>query len=198
MSQMAFPFRAWLADFALRQPGPPMRGLGLNSGDADMTARTRKTATRLLSGLGLAALASFGVPQLASAGECPKDKMMADATKAVTTPASGVTDTVLAMIDVAKEPAGIKDRAFRLRKLVIQPGGVVPWHSHADRPALIYVVEGEVTEYASNCAVPIIHNAGEVATETHVTAHWWKNTGKGAATLLSSDLLRVNDDGHMM
>ena len=30
--------------------------------------------------------------------------------------------------------------------LVVQPGGIVPWHSHADRPALIYVVSGEIVE----------------------------------------------------
>ena len=50
-----------------------------------------------------------------------------------------------------------------MRRLAIKPGGVVPWHSHDDRPALIYVVVGEITEYASNCAVPIVHKAGEVA-----------------------------------
>jgi quercetin dioxygenase-like cupin family protein len=144
---------------------------------------TTKTfgAARLSMAAGLATLIGIAAAGAASAGECPKDKMIADATKPVSTPASGVTDTVIGMIDVAKEPAAIKDRAFRLRKLVIQPGGVVPWHSHADRPAIIYVVEGEVTEYASNCAVPIVHKAGDVATETHVTAHWWKNTGKHAA-----------------
>jgi quercetin dioxygenase-like cupin family protein len=202
-SQTAFPFAPCLIDFCVCQPGAPMRCVGeppdVDTGDADMNILSRKSAAyRCLAGLGLVALGSLAATQFASAGECPKDKMMIDATKAVTAPASGVTDTVLAMIDVSKEPASIKDRSFRLRKLVIQPGGVVPWHSHADRPALIYVVEGEVTEYASNCAVPIVHKAGEVATETHVTAHWWKNTGKGQATLLSSDLLKVNDDAHMM
>ena len=39
------------------------------------------------------------------------------------------------------------------RKLTIEPGGVVPWHSHGDRPAIIYIAEGEIVEYASNCAL---------------------------------------------
>jgi uncharacterized RmlC-like cupin family protein len=43
-----------------------------------------------------------------------------------------------------------RDRELRFRKLTIAPGGVVPWHSHADRPALIYVAEGEIHEFASN------------------------------------------------
>ena len=69
----------------------------------------------------------------------------------------------------------LADRQMRVRQLVIEPDGIVPWHSHGDRPALIYVVEGEIDEYASNCAVPIVHKAGDVARETHDVSHWWKN-----------------------
>ena len=94
-----------------------------------------------------------------------------------------VTDTVLGSIDLATQPVGVDDRLFRMRRLAIKPGGEVPWHSHDDRPALIYVAVGEVTEYASNCAVPIVHNPGEVAEETKGTSHWWKNTGKTTAVL---------------
>ena len=55
---------------------------------------------------------------------------------------SGVTDTTLGAIDLGKEMAKIKGRELRFRKMVIQPGGIVPWHSHDDRPALIYVERG--------------------------------------------------------
>ena len=116
-----------------------------------------------------------------------------------TCPAGNVTDTVLTTIDVAKEPAAIQGRSFRMRRLEIKAGGVVPWHSHADRPAIIYVVQGEVTEYASSCSVPIVHKAGEATPELHVTSHWWKNTGKTKAILISADLLPVQAvDKHMM
>ncbi len=85
-----------------------------------------------------------------------------NARQAVNLAASGVTDTTLGAIDLGKEKAKIKGRELRFRKMVIQPGGVVPWHSHDDRPALIYVAEGEIIEYASNCAAPILHKAGEI------------------------------------
>jgi quercetin dioxygenase-like cupin family protein len=133
----------------------------------------------------------------ASAGECPADKKMAHARQAVNFGPKDVTDTVIASIDVAKEPAKIKDRLFRLRKLVIQPGGIVPWHSHGDRPAIIYIVEGEIMEYASNCSVPIVHKAGDVTTETSAVSHWWKNLGDKAVVLLSADLLKDKNDKHM-
>jgi quercetin dioxygenase-like cupin family protein len=136
----------------------------------------------------------------ASAGQCPADKVTASGggQKAGATMPKGVVDTVLGSIDLANEPVGVDDRKFRLRRLEIEPGGIVPWHSHDDRPALIYVVKGTVMEYASTCAVPIVHKAGEVSTERRGTAHWWKNTGKTAAVLISADLLRDPKDEHMM
>ena len=96
----------------------------------------------------------------------PGRQAMANAPKPVDFIPSGVTDTTLGAIDLGKEQAKIKGRELRFRKMVIQPGGVVPWHSHDDRPALIYVAEGEIIEYASNCAVPIVHKAGETRAET--------------------------------
>jgi quercetin dioxygenase-like cupin family protein len=133
----------------------------------------------------------------AVAGECPKDKMGVDVTKPGAMAPKDVTDKVLASIDVAKEPAHIEGRQLRLRKLEIKPGGIVPWHSHGDRPALIYIVSGTIVEYASNCAVPIVHHAGDVARETSVTSHWWKNTGKQTVVLLSADLLHDEKDHNM-
>jgi quercetin dioxygenase-like cupin family protein len=141
-----------------------------------------------------AALTTFGP---AAAGECPADKRGTDLTKMDTTPAKGVSDNVLAAINLAEEPAKFQDRQLRLRKLVIEPGGVVPWHSHGDRPAIIYIIEGEILEYASTCAVPIVHKAGDVARETHTTSHWWKNTGTKTVVLLSADILHDKSDKNM-
>ena len=73
-----------------------------------------------------------------------------------------VTDVVRSSTDLSKEPVALKNRLFRLRQLEVKPGGIVPWHSHNERPAMIYFVSGEVVEYASSCAVPIVHKAGDV------------------------------------
>jgi len=142
-------------------------------------------------------IGSAAAMSAARAGECPADKVKANVREPVNTPANGVTDTVLASIDLAKEPIKADGRLQRVRKLVIAPGGVVPWHSHDDRPALIYVVEGEINEYNSNCSVPIVHKAGDVARETFGTAHWWKNLGDKTVTLLSFDILHDKNDHNM-
>jgi quercetin dioxygenase-like cupin family protein len=137
----------------------------------------------------------------ASAGSCPTDKVVADGQgqRPSAAAAKDVSDTVLGSIDLATQPAvGVADRQFRMRRLAIKPGGVVPWHGHDDRPALIYVAVGEVTEYASNCAAPIVHNPGEVGVEVKGTSHWWRNTGSTTAVLISADLVRQADDAHTM
>src|SRR5450432_2898927 len=128
---------------------------------------------------------SFGVAG-AFAGECPADKKVADGQGQKPGPSMSkdVTDVVRATTDLSKEPLAEKGRLFRLRQLDMQPGGIVPWHSHGNRPAMIYIVSGEVVEYASNCAVPIVHKAGDVAPEKNGTQHWWQNTGTTAAVLI--------------
>jgi quercetin dioxygenase-like cupin family protein len=138
----------------------------------------------------------------ATAGECPADKRVADGQgqKPGPTMPKDVTDVVRASTDLAKEPLAEKGRLFRLRQLDMKPGGVVPWHSHDNRPAMIYIVSGEVVEYASNCAVPIAHKAGDVAPEKNGTSHWWQNMGTTTAVLISVDLFPVENmkDEHMM
>ena len=141
--------------------------------------------------------ASAFIGSSAFAGECPTDKIKPNAREPVNLSAVGVTDTTLGSIDLGKEPAMINDRKLRFRKLTIAPGGVVPWHSHADRPALIYVQQGEIHEYASNCAGPIVHKSGDLRRETSETSHWWKNLGDTTVILLVADVLHDMNDHHM-
>ena len=134
----------------------------------------------------------------AFAGECPADKHVADGKgqQMVTHAAKGVTDVVRASTDLTKEPVAVNGRLFRLRELNIEPGGIVPWHSHNERPAMIYIISGEIVEYASSCAVPIVHKAGDVAPEKNGTSHWWQNHGKLPSKLISVDLFPVADKMH--
>lgn len=166
-----------------------------------MTA-SRNVFRRVSGFAATAALFGILATGAAHAAGCPADKQVAEGSGQTMSDAKavGVTDTVLTSTDLAKEPVGIKDRLFRLRKLVIEPGGVVPWHSHKDRPALIYIISGEIVEYASDCAVPIVHKVGDATPETHTTSHWWKNLGTETVVLLSADLFHVGADknGHMM
>jgi quercetin dioxygenase-like cupin family protein len=160
-----------------------------------MSNRITSRRSIVLAGLAAGSLL-IGVSS-AVAGGCPADKMKAEVRQPTAHAAKGVTDTVLAAIDLEKEPANIKERQLRFRKLTVEPGGIVPWHSHDDRPAIIYVAEGEIVEYASNCADPIMHKAGDIRPETHGTSHWWQNLGNKTVILFVGDVLHDKDDKNM-
>jgi quercetin dioxygenase-like cupin family protein len=148
-----------------------------------------------------AATATFvGVAAIAAqaqAGSCPADQVKAGARASGETMPKDVTDNEIGVVPLAKEIKGLDNRRLRLRRLVVQPGGVVPWHEHKDRPAIIITLSGEMTEFRSDCAVGVVHKGGEVSEEKGGVAHWWKNTGSTEAVLLSADIKNDGDPpGH--
>ena len=140
------------------------------------------------SALVACALCAGAAATPAFAGECPAGNVGVDVTPAGPSMPSGVTDDVIASIDLG-QGYDIPGRALRMRRLVIEPGGVVPWHAHNERPANIYVVKGEVTEYRSTCSTPITHRTGDVVAESGATSHWWRNNSRRRVILISADIL---------
>jgi quercetin dioxygenase-like cupin family protein len=145
----------------------------------------------------VAFIAATGFAAGAQAGECPVDKRVANARQPVDFKAVGVTDTTLGAIDLGTQATKLPGHELRFRKLTIASGGIVPWHSHDDRPALIFVAEGDIIEYASNCAAPIHHKAGEIRAETKGTSHWWKNLGDKTVVLYVGDVRHDEKDHNM-
>ena len=142
---------------------------------------------KTLSAASLLAIVGFALTPAAMAGDCPAGKQGASPLAVETMP-KDVTDNVIGAIDLGNG-YNIAGKTMRLRKLVLQPGGIVPNHSHAERPANIYVVDGAVTEYRSTCTVPIEHKTGDVAVEAGNLSHWWRNNTKKPVTLISADIV---------
>jgi quercetin dioxygenase-like cupin family protein len=158
----------------------------INSGDVTMF----KQPNLLQIVFGVAFIvAAAGTTSGAFAGDCPADKVKEGAVTSGPNKPVGVTDTVIASIDLAPKGEGFKGQLLRMRKLTIAPGGIVPWHEHSTRPANIYVISGTIEENRSTCLVPIVHKAGDVTMEFGKgLAHWWKNTSKKPVVLISSDV----------
>ena len=130
----------------------------------------------LLSAIAIAA--AIAAPSFAFAGECPVDKVLKTAQKI-----DNVTDDSKLKGEVVNtvDPSGwrgMKGLMLRTRRLTIKPGGFVPTHSHADRPAIIYIVTGQILEHSTECSVPVVHKAGESIAEFGPNLqHWWENKG---------------------
>lgn len=136
-----------------------------------------------------AALACLVLAPAAQAGTCPKDKVL-------TTPRSIESKD---SVDVGRETLatvkltgwrGLGDLFLRTRRLTIGPHGVIPTHTHEDRPSIVYVVEGELIEHSTFCSVPIVHRAGEWTPEFGPGhGHWWENPSDKRAVVTSSDVV---------
>lgn len=128
----------------------------------------------------------------AFAGECPADKVLKTPQKIeAVTDASKLTAEVVKTVDPTGW-RGVKGLMLRTRRLTIAPGGFVPTHSHADRPAIIYIISGEVLEHSTLCADPVVHKAGESTGEFGGDLqHWWENKGAEPVVLTSSDLVPI-------
>ena len=72
----------------------------------------------------LGALAASGQ---ALAAECPADKRGTDVMGPGATKPKGVSDKLRGAIDLADEKVKLPGYKLRLRQLVIEPGGEVPW-----------------------------------------------------------------------
>ncbi|HVY85803.1 MAG TPA: cupin domain-containing protein [Caulobacterales bacterium] len=148
------------------------------------------TPIKALQTLAFASLASAAFATLATpafAAECPAASQGVDVRTSGPNAPSKVTDNVISSIDLTGY--NVAGRQLRLRRLVVQPGGVVPWHSHQERPANIYILRGAITEYRSTCRVGITHSAGEVVAESGNLSHWWRNNTRHVTVLLSADVL---------
>lgn len=154
-----------------------------------MSTKTRSRSA--VPSMLLMGLVSLFVTAPAFAGDCPADKVGANALPGAATAPVGVTENELTSIDLSKESVNLPQRRLRFRHMEITPGGVVPLHSHADRSALIMVNQGRIYEYSSKCTVPILHQAGEIARESNGLMHWWKNEGNQTVILTIADI--VND-----
>ncbi|SNS98501.1 cupin domain-containing protein [Pseudomonas segetis] len=89
--------------------------------------------------------------------------------------------------------APLLERRMRCRLLECHPGGTIVLHSHENRPALLYVLEGSGEEHSNKSKDTVIWKAGDCFAEYNDTEHWIKNLSVNAPLkVLTFDLY---DDG---
>ena len=102
------------------------------------------------------------------------------AQQAAPTESKGLTRTVLTVVDLGPEIAGMQDRQLELRMVTIEPGGVAGVHSHKDLPGVAHVLKGTITEHRGDVAKE--YKAGDSFNE--VGSHWFDNKGTGPVVVI--------------
>ena len=101
----------------------------------------------------------------------------------------GVTVKLLATMDLGPEIEGMAGRQLRMRMVTIAPGGVFgPVHSHQDRPGIVYILQGTITDHRDGIATD--YGPGVGWPEDRNTTHWLENRGTTAAVEISVDIVR--------
>jgi quercetin dioxygenase-like cupin family protein len=105
----------------------------------------------------------------------------------VPTETKGFSAVNLRSLDLTGELDTIAGRSLRMRKLTLQPGGVLELHSHKGRPAVSYILEGAMTYHQEGKPDTVAH-AGEGIAEGRATTHWAENRGTVPAVWIAVDI----------
>lgn len=102
----------------------------------------------------------------------------------------GFTSSKATVIELGPEFAGMEGRQLRLRVLTIEPGGHIGLHSHKDRPAVVYFIQGTDTVIRDD-GTSHTFKPGDTTGEPGTTAHWHRNDGKDAVILVNVDVFNT-------
>jgi quercetin dioxygenase-like cupin family protein len=110
--------------------------------------------------------------------------------KEQTTPETkGVAVELLAALELGPEIAAMAGRQLRMRMVTIEPGGVFgPIHDHVDRPGMVYILQGTITDHRDGVARE--YGPGVGWPEDRSTRHWLENRGTTPAVEISVDIVR--------
>ncbi len=101
----------------------------------------------------------------------------------------GVTVDLLGTVDLGPEIEGMAGRQLRMRLVTLAPGAVFgPLHDHKDRPGLVYILQGTITDHRDGVATDYGPGAGWP--EDRNTLHWLENRGSVPAVEVSVDIVR--------
>ena len=107
------------------------------------------------------------------------------------TETKGVTVDLLSVLDLGSEIEGMAGRQLRMRMFTIEPGGVIgPIHDHKDRPGMVYILEGTITDHRNGVAKD--YGPGVGWPEDRNTTHWLENRGTTRAVEISVDIVRAS------
>jgi quercetin dioxygenase-like cupin family protein len=99
----------------------------------------------------------------------------------------GFKATVKQVVDLGPEIEGMQGRELRMRLLTIEPGGYIGIHSHKDRPAVVYFLQGTDTVTSEDGTVKVFR-PGDTSSADKDTTHWHRNDGKEPVMLIAVDV----------
>ncbi len=98
----------------------------------------------------------------------------------------GLDAKVMGTVDLGPDIPGLQ---LRLRMITFEPGGVVAIHSHKERPAFAYILQGTLTEFREGGHMKE-YGPGGFITESRDVTHWAENKGMAKVVLVGVDIVK--------
>jgi quercetin dioxygenase-like cupin family protein len=99
----------------------------------------------------------------------------------------GFTASKTTVIELGPEIDGMAGRQLRMRMLTIAPGGHIGIHSHKNRPAVVYFMQGTDEVGLADGSKKTFHS-GDTSRATSSTTHYHRNVGKDNVVLIAVDI----------
>jgi quercetin dioxygenase-like cupin family protein len=99
----------------------------------------------------------------------------------------GVEAKVESTVDLGPDIPGYQ---LRLRTITVEPGGVVGLHSHRERPAFAYILQGTFTELRPGGSYTKSLSQGGIITESRDVEHWGENKGSSKVVIIGVDVVK--------
>ncbi|WP_057657950.1 cupin domain-containing protein [Pseudoxanthomonas dokdonensis] len=95
---------------------------------------------------------------------------------------------ILGEVDLGQESIQQPGYFLRMRTVTVEPGGVIPYHSHGKRPGIFFMKHGQIKIYVDGCKMPLVLNEGDSVVEDHRIKHFARNETDDVAILLVADI----------
>ena len=92
-------------------------------------------------------------------------------------------------LDLGPQIEEMRNWRLGMRVVQMEPAGHSAMHSHKDRPGMLYVLQGVVTEHRVGGTTE--HRAGDICVEDKDTAHWIENNGTEPVLFLAMDITKA-------
>ena len=102
----------------------------------------------------------------------------------------GFTPSKTTVVDLGPEIEGMTGRELRMRVLTIEPGGYIGIHSHKDRPAVVYFMQG-TDEVGLADGSKTVKHPGDTSATPGSTTHYHRNVGTDNVVLIAVDVFKT-------
>lgn len=99
----------------------------------------------------------------------------------------GISLKASSTLPLAAQIPALKGFGLQIRTIILQPGAVAGYHSHAKRPVVAYLVSGDYTEHRDGQGI-VVHKPGEQWVEGSDVAHWSENRGTETTYLINVEV----------